>query len=109
MVGLVAANEAAFMEHINQFNLSYGTKEEYEFRLARFMEAESKILALNDSNSTATFAHNSFSTWTKNEMDRIRGGQNRVSGNATHTIYEETESNSWSAIDWRNKGAVTPV
>mmetsp|Transcript_25264 Transcript_25264/g.34445 ORF Transcript_25264/g.34445 Transcript_25264/m.34445 type:complete len:181 (+) Transcript_25264:23-565(+) len=109
MVGLVAANEADFIEHINKFNLSYGTREEFEFRLARFIEAETKIQALNDSYPDATFGHNSFSTWTDREMDRIRGGENQALTNATYTTYEETEENSWSSIDWRNHGAVTPV
>jgi len=64
LLGLAAANTEAFMEHITHFNLSYGTRAEFEFRFERFMEADAAIKELNASDDLATFGHNHLSTWT---------------------------------------------
>jgi hypothetical protein len=35
--------EQSFVEHVSRYGLSFGTKEEYEFRLSLFAEKDAKI------------------------------------------------------------------
>lgn len=59
---------------MTDYGLSFGTREEFEFRLARFMEIDAEIEALNaDETYTAVFGHNHLSTWTEEELQRIKG------------------------------------
>jgi hypothetical protein len=53
------------MQHISEWSLSYGTKEEYDFRLNLFAEADQKIEEHNAKNGPLTLEHNKFSTWTE--------------------------------------------
>ena len=39
--------EHKFAEHMSKFGLSYGTNEEYDFRLKIFMQTEDSINKLN--------------------------------------------------------------
>ena len=107
LLGLVAANDFAFMEHVNEYGLSYGTRAEYEFRLARYMEADAQIAALNASNDGAEYGHNHLSTWTDGEKNRLRSGLTPEADREEVTYFDEP--NAYSSIDWRNQGAVTAV
>jgi len=62
------------MGHVAEFGLSYGTKEEFNFRLAQYGENDKKIKEIN-ANGSNTFlvGHNQFSTWTGDEYKRILG------------------------------------
>jgi len=106
-VAVSAHNEAEFMRHIAKFNLSYGTQEEYSFRLARFLEVDAEI-ALFNATETSVHAHNKFSTWTSTEYKRVLGrvaGLNSFDNSATHVV----EGENADSIDWRQLGGVTPV
>jgi len=58
-------SENFFMGHIARHGLSFGTREEYQFRLNLYMETDKKIKEINFSNNTFTVGHNKFSTWTE--------------------------------------------
>jgi len=110
LVGVASANmEAKFLQYITEHAKSYGTREEFEFRLARFAEADAEIEALNaDVTQTATFAHNHLSDWTETELQRIRGAPRPENHEQTIT-FAEPEENSWTSINWVKKGKVYAV
>jgi C1A family cysteine protease len=108
LVAAVAANEAAFMEWVNEWGKSYGTREEFEFRMERFMEVESQIMANRFSNATWELGHNMFSDYTEAEYKRLLGYKPALQ----FSMAEEkvlSEENLATGINWVNKGAVTPV
>jgi hypothetical protein len=54
------------------FYLSFGTREEYEFRLSLFNEKDAEYKIINaDANNTFTVGHNQFSTWIASEHKRL--------------------------------------
>jgi len=64
--------ENHFIEHLSTYGISYGTQEEYKFRLGVYqaLDAEYKSLNANPEN-TFTVGHNKFSTWTKQEFAKL--------------------------------------
>ena len=42
------ADEAAFMQYLNEFGKSYGTKEEYDFRYDIFAKMDAEINEINN-------------------------------------------------------------
>jgi hypothetical protein len=50
----ISAVEQLYVEHISAWGISYGTQEEYSFRLAQFERNEQKIQEIN-SDSLNTF------------------------------------------------------
>jgi len=65
--------EQEFIQHIAEYGKSYGTKEEYQFRLALFAEKHAAIAELNAENGSFTLGHNQFSDWTQDEYKRLLG------------------------------------
>ena len=104
---VAVANEAMFMQHVAEHNLSYGTRAEFEFRYNRFMEVDAAIAELNATETTSTHGHNQFSTWTHEEYKRILGRKEGL--NIYNEAPETFENATCSSMDWRTKGAVTPV
>lgn len=62
-----------FSEHVSAFGLSYGTKEEYEFRFNIYADNEKIINEHNASGSSFTLGHNKFSTYTDAEYKKLLG------------------------------------
>lgn len=99
--------EQNFIEHIAAHGISYGTSEEYKFRLAIFAQKDAEYEKINaDPSNTFTVGHNHFSTWTDAEYKKLLGfrGQQAPS-NVTYL----DASNLTDAVDWRTKGAVNAV
>merc|ERR1719272_1625820 len=95
-----------FTEHIGEYGLSYGTEEEFKFRLGLFTQKDKEINQINgDSSNTFTVGHNKFSTWTTDEQQKIMGFRANVNPKEP-TILPVTDK---VAVDWRTKGAVNPV
>merc|ERR1719223_2527690 len=67
--------EASFIDHMAQFGLSYGTQEEYEFRLNVFNEKTAKIQEINSSQTSFTVGYNQFTTYTDFEYKRLLGAK----------------------------------
>jgi C1A family cysteine protease len=96
----------AFVEHMNEQGLSYGTKEEFKFRLNLFAEIDAEINEMNSQNASFTVGHNHLSTWTTDEKKKLLGYKAPVGLKRNPVMLEETNA---ASVDWRTKGAVTPV
>ena len=67
--------ERSFIQYLADEGISYGTKEEYEFRLDIFKKTDEEIEEINSNpENTFTAGHNQFSTWTDAEFNRSLGG-----------------------------------
>lgn len=90
------------MKYMTEHGKSYGTRDEFEFRLLKFIETDAKIAELNSNESqTAVFGHNKFSDWTDDELKRVRGGKTPENHEQSIT-FAEVEQNSMTAINWVN-------
>jgi len=99
--------EQSFVEHMTEFGLSYGTAEEYKFRLNIFAKKDKEYQKINaDPNNTFVVGHNQFSTYTDAEYKKMLGF--RGVQNQTNVQYLES-ANLTDAVDWRSKGAVNPI
>ena len=67
-----------FMNYVATYQKNYATIEEFEFRLARWIETEEFIQENNDpkNNNTHTAGHNHLSDWTREEYRRLLGLSN---------------------------------
>ena len=103
---LMSPVDYKFMEFVTNYGKSYGTVAEFQFRGAQFAKTHEEIEAFNaDANNTHVLAHNEFSDYTYAEMKRRNGYVHKEQTN----IELLDESNLQATVDWRTKGAVTPV
>ena len=99
--------EQRYMEHISAYGISYGTDEEYKFRLEQFAKKDAEINEINAEENTYVLGHNKFSTWTMDEYKRIL--QRKPSTMDESEVEELDTTVMASEVDWRAKGAVNPV
>jgi len=113
-VGAVSAtamkkHDYKFMKHISEHGLSYGTVEEFNFRSGIFGGKEEEFHQWNsDPKNTSTVGHNQFSTFTDDEYKGLLGYKIEFSQYHDPVIGEWKDTGAQS-VDWRQKGAVTPV
>ena len=68
---------------MNNYGKSYGTKDEFEFRMNLFALRDQQIEDWNaDPSKTHKLSHNKFSDWTEHEMKRVRGFKNQPNRNS---------------------------
>jgi len=104
------AVQQKFNEHISMHGLSFGTVEEYEFRLAQYAQYDEEINMINaQPENTYTLGHNKFSTWTKAEFKQLLGRKKPLAQEARREEIIEDFSRLPTSVDWRTKGAVNPV
>jgi cathepsin L len=106
-VETMSAQDYKFMDFVSNHGRSYGTKAEFEFRANVFKGRLAEIESLNASQNTAVYGVNMFTDRTESEMKKMNGFKQ----NANKTLNVETldTSNLADTVDWRTKGAVTPV
>jgi C1A family cysteine protease len=96
------------MDFMAKYGKTYGTVEEYQFR---FNEFQKKLAFIEEHNSqngqTSTVGINLFSDWTAEEMKKLNGFKPNKDA-INNTVYHNP-TNLADSIDWRTKGAVTPV
>jgi len=98
--------EQAFIQHISMHGISYGTSEEYKFRLAIFNKKEQENQEINSNpNNTFTVGHNMFSTFTDSEYKRLLGFKG-IEEQENIVSLPETAA---ASVDWRSKGGVNAV
>jgi len=109
---LMDSREFEFMKYIAKWNKSYGTREEFKARLARFIETDIFISEVNapDSEHTHTAGHNKFSDWTRAEYKRMLNPSiaNKVRVPNNEPIILD-DHNLGSSLNWANGNCVTPV
>jgi KDEL-tailed cysteine endopeptidase len=104
-----SAVEQSFIEHLAAYGVSYGTQEEYQFRLDLFAKKDAEIKEINaNPENTFTVGHNQFSTWTQEEYKRLLGYKGPQTVDEENVVILETEGLA-DSVDWRTKGAVNPV
>ena len=105
--GLMTEVEYRFMAHIVEYGKSYGTKEEYNYRLALFKQNVAEVDAINaDPAMTHTAGVNFMATWTPEEKKRLLGYKAQ---NITRNPVYLDDSNLADSLNWITQGAVTPV
>jgi len=101
------AMKKSFVQHMNEQGLSYGTKEEFSFRMELFAKMDAEIKEINSSQDSFTVGHNFLSTWTSEEKAKLNGYRLPADHKRNEILLDST--NLTDSVDWRSKGAVTPV
>jgi C1A family cysteine protease len=105
----LTSEDMEFMKFVAKYGKSYGTKEEYEFRLQQFKTAYSTIQSENSKNgNTFTVGINKFADLTKAEYKKMLGYKKSTVRTAEVETSNETYTFS-DSVDWRTKGAVNKV
>jgi len=100
-----------FLEYVAKHGKSYPTKTEFNDRLALYLAKDEYIKSFSGS---VTLAHNKFSDWSEEEYQQLLGiKKEKSSGHQLEAapqpqptqMYRELQND----VDWRTKGAVTPV
>ena len=94
-----------YMEYLTFHGKSYMTAKEFAARKALYMETDELIKAHNATDSKFKLGHNKFSDYTDYERKSMLG-YNR-SNNQRNPV--ALEGSYPASVDWRSKGAVTPV
>ena len=100
---------------MNSYRKTYGTREEYNFRIEVFAKTLDMIEEHNAKNGgSLQMGLNKFSDWTENEFQMLLGYIPSLDSefppeSAAESFGEEELSSDGVAIDWRTKGAVTAV
>merc|ERR1719198_1029278 len=104
----ITEEEMMYMKYVTEWGKSYGTKAEFDFRMEQFKKTLNKI-AEHESNDAhkSTVGLNQFSDWTHEEYKKLLGLKPRE--NHGENAEELDTSNLQDSVDWRTKGAVTPV
>ncbi len=104
----ITADEQDYLKFVAKYGRNYGTKEEFSFRLATFVENKKKIAKHNSANHTSTAGVNQFADWTVAEFKKMLGSKKHLDQVITNPTYLSTE-NLKDSVDWRSHGSVTPV
>lgn len=112
LLGAVSADvldvEVKFVNYLTEHNKSYHTREEFDFRMNVFKQRLAEHEEHNSQpGATWTLGPNQFSDFTQDEIKKMLGfKQMPTAAEKNYTIFEETND---ATVDWRTKGAVTPV
>lgn len=103
----ILALKDTFHTHLENYGISYATKEEYEYRFQLFVEKDLTLKSINaDPKNAFTVGHNMFSTWTKAELKRLLGYRGGATPKKNVKNFTSSANGGW---DWRSKGGVNPV
>jgi len=112
LAGMAAAyqnTDLAFMQHVAENGLSYGTMEEFKLRAEIFGKKEEEFHQFNmDPENKSTVGANQFSTWTDDEFSSLLGFKFELATAHDPNIGEFT-NNGTDSVNWVEKGAVTSV
>jgi C1A family cysteine protease len=96
-----------FAAHMEAEGLSFGTREEYEYRFGIFQQVDYEINIENNKQDSYRLGHNMFSTMTKGEADKWLGGVPPQQDDAEPTMFDESVNGA--TVDWRTQGGVNAV
>ena len=96
-VSIAEPMEFEYMKYVSEWNKSYATREEFETRMARWLEADKFIKMVNapDSEYTHTAGHNNFSDWTEAEYKKMLNlpKRNEAADTVDDTVYGDVVPN----------------
>ena len=91
------------MLYLSKHGKSYGTREEYEFRLEQFRQSLYKIREHNSRNDvTYSLGLNKFSDMTHQEYKKLLGYKKPLGLKQSQIRILDTEENSVDGVDWRS-------
>jgi C1A family cysteine protease len=96
-----------YMKYVTEHNKSYATLEEYQMRMAYYLETEAFIQEHNESNANFTLGHNQFSDMSERERKERLGAIPMPAENVEETVF--STENLPTSVDWRSAGAVNAV
>jgi len=99
--------ERAFIDFVSKFRRTYGTKEEFAHRLSIFEQTFKNIMQHNKSNKDFKLGVNRFSDFSEHEYKQLLGWT--ASGLPRQEKHTKAVAANPASVDWRTKGAVTPV
>jgi len=106
----ITEEEMAFMRWVTEYGKSYGTKAEYEFRFEQFKKTLENIAAHTANEAHAsTVGLNGFSDYTQSEWSKMLGYRAEMKKHFAKTPTVLPTTDIANDIDWRDRGAVTPV
>jgi hypothetical protein len=92
--------QTAFVQHMSEYGLSFGTEEEYNLRLSLFAAKDAEINEINASQDSFVLGHNQFSTWTDYEYKKILGFKMPLGEKLGEPTVLPTD-NLKDSVDWR--------
>eukprot|EP00742_Colponemidia_sp_Colp-10_P001728 GILJ01001850.1.p1 GENE.GILJ01001850.1~~GILJ01001850.1.p1 ORF type:complete len:349 (-),score=63.76 GILJ01001850.1:198-1214(-) len=105
--------ELLFQRWIQKHNKMYETRDEYLARFANFKRSVARVNLKNVQHQTlggdAVFGLTKFSDLSQEEFRRTKLGFKRAAERSSVPVMEALPAATSSSIDWRKKGAVTPV
>lgn len=103
----LTAEDHEFMKYVAKYGKSYGTKEEFDFRANLFKQSLAKV-SMNNARNDVTYrlGLNKFADYTPAEYQRMLGFKGQKFGQSNIKVLGAPSN---AGIDWRQKGAVTPV
>ena len=105
-MNLISDAERQFINFIVEYNRYYETKEEYDLRLAIFEQKLQFFEEFNAGEHKFKVGINKFADWTEDEYKGLLGLR-PGRGDARHI--DLPIDGYPDSLDWRSKGAVTPV
>jgi cathepsin L len=104
--------EREFINFIAKHHKNYGTKEEYEFRLQQFAQTYADVMS-HDSQATGySKGITEFADFTETEFKNMKGAfydHTLWTTDAHPKLAYDPSTPVANGIDWRTRGAVTPV
>ena len=90
-----------FASHMESYGLSYGTREEHDFRLELYKKKDIEINYWNKNQDSFELEHNMFSTMTEAEHKMWLGAEPPKDFTMEETVFDESENGM--TRDWRNQ------
>ena len=101
--------EHEFIKFVAENNRRYATKEEYNARLDAFSVNHQFVKEFNKKSIKQRAEINHMGDWTREEYRQLLGYNAEMKAPATEFEQVPTNFVAAGSVDWRAKGAVTPI
>jgi C1A family cysteine protease len=109
-VNEISDAERAFIDFVSKYHRTYGTKEEYNYRLSVFTTNYNMINKHNQENGvTYSMDVNNLADMSDYEYKQLLGYKPKARQAKRVNTFKIMAQAAPDAVDWRSKGGVTPV